>query len=64
MCVALYLAFQCLIRAARELHMTLLNKIFTTRTLLQIIFVLTAAVLMKAASSHYDFSWAAALAAG
>jgi hypothetical protein len=26
--------------------------------------VLTAAVIMKAASLHYDFSWAAALAAG
>ncbi len=44
--------------------MTLLSKVFTTRTLLQIIFVLTAAVVMKAASTHYDFSWAAALAAG
>jgi hypothetical protein len=49
---------------AREHHMALLNKIFTTRTLLQIIFVLTAAVMMKAASLHYDFSWAAALAGG
>jgi hypothetical protein len=44
--------------------MTLFAKIFTTRTLLQIIFVLTAAVMMKAMSSHYDFSWAAALAQG
>jgi hypothetical protein len=44
--------------------MTLLNKIFTTRVLVQIIFVLTAVVIMKAMSSHYDFSWAAALAAG
>ena len=50
--------------AGREHHMTLLNKIFTTRTLLQIIFVLTAMVIMKVASSHYDFSWATALAAG
>jgi hypothetical protein len=44
--------------------MTLLNKIFTTRTLLQIIFVLAATVILKATSSHYDFSWATALAAG
>jgi hypothetical protein len=44
--------------------MTLFNKVFSTRTLLQIICVLTAAVMMKAASSHYDFSWATALAAG
>ena len=50
--------------AVREHHMTLLSKIFTTKTLLQIIFVLTAMVIMKAASSHYDFSWATALAAG
>jgi hypothetical protein len=49
---------------AGEHHMTLLNRIFTTRTLLQIIFVLVAAVIMKAASSHYDFNWATALAAG
>ena len=44
--------------------MAQLNKIFTTRTLLQIIFVLTAALMMKAASLHYDFSWATALAGG
>ena len=44
--------------------MALLNKVFTTRTLLQIIFVLAAAVIMKATSSHYDFSWASALIAG
>ena len=44
--------------------MTLLNKVFTTRTLLQIIFVLTAVVIMKAASLHYGFSWVTALAAG
>jgi hypothetical protein len=41
--------------------MTLFAKIFTTKTLLQIIFVLFATVLMKAMSAHYDFSWAAAL---
>jgi hypothetical protein len=45
-------------------HMALLNKVFTTRTLLQIIFILTAVVIMKAASLHYGFSWATALAAG
>jgi hypothetical protein len=50
--------------AARGHHMTLLNKVFTTRTLLQIIFILTAMVIMKAASLHYGFSWATALAAG
>jgi hypothetical protein len=44
--------------------MALLNKVFTTKTLLQIIFVLTAAVMMKAIGSHYDFSWATALAQG
>jgi len=50
--------------AARGHHMTLLNKVFTTRTLLQIIFILTAMVIIKAASLHYGFSWATALAAG
>lgn len=44
--------------------MTLFAKIFTTRTLVQIVFVLTAMVVMKAMSAHYDFSWAAALAQG
>jgi len=44
--------------------MTLLNRIFTTRTLLQIIFVLATTVIMKAASLHYDFSWTSALVAG
>jgi hypothetical protein len=48
---------------ATEHHMTLLNKVFTTGTLVKIIFVLTAVVAMKAASLHYDFSWATALAA-
>jgi hypothetical protein len=43
--------------------MALLNKIFTTRALVKIILVLTVVVAMKAASLHYDFSWAAALAA-
>jgi hypothetical protein len=44
--------------------MALLSKVFTTRTLVQIILVLTTAVMMKAMSSHYDFSWATALAQG
>jgi hypothetical protein len=47
-----------------EHHMTLLARIFTTRTLLQIICVLTLTVIMKAISAQYDFSWATALAAG
>jgi hypothetical protein len=44
--------------------MTLFAKIFTTKTLLQIILVLTATVMMKAISSHYDFSWVTTLAQG
>lgn len=44
--------------------MALLNRVFTTRTLLQIIFVLTATIMMKAIGAHYDFSWATALVAG
>jgi hypothetical protein len=43
--------------------MTLFNQVFSTRTLLQIIWVLGAVVVMKALSAHYDFSWATALAA-
>jgi len=43
-----------------EDHMTLFNKVFSTRTLLQIICVLGAVVVMKALSAHYDFSWATA----
>lgn len=50
--------------AVGEHHMALLNRVFTTRTLLQIIFVLTTTIMMKAISAHYDFSWATALAAG
>jgi hypothetical protein len=44
--------------------MALLNKVFTTKTLVQIVIVLTAAVMMKVMSIHYDFSWATALAQG
>jgi hypothetical protein len=43
--------------------MTLFQKVFSTRTLLLIVCVLGAVVAMKALSAHYDFSWAAALAA-
>jgi hypothetical protein len=48
----------------REQYMTLFARIFTTKTLLRIVFVLAATVMMKAISAHYDFSWAAALAQG
>ena len=41
--------------------MTLFNKVFSTRTLLQIICVLGTIVVMKGLSGHYDFSWATAL---
>jgi hypothetical protein len=44
--------------------MTLFAKVFSTRTLLQIVVVLAATFAMKALSLHYDFSWATALAAG
>ncbi len=44
--------------------MTLLAKVFSTRTLMQIVVVLTATVVLKALSVHYDFSWAIALGAG
>jgi len=43
--------------------MTLFNRVFSTRTLLQIIYILGAVVVMKVLSAHYDFSWATALAA-
>ena len=36
--------------------MTLLNKVFTTGTLVKIILVLTAVVAMKAVSLHYDLA--------
>jgi hypothetical protein len=37
---------------------------FDTRTLLRIICVLAVVLLMKAASAHFDFSWAAVLTSG
>jgi hypothetical protein len=42
--------------------MTLFNKVFSTRTLMQVICILGAVAAMKALSTHYDFSWATALA--
>ncbi|MET4072399.1 hypothetical protein ABID58_007228 [Bradyrhizobium sp. S3.2.6] len=42
--------------------MTRFNRVFSTRTLLQIICVLVAVVTMKLLGTHYDFSWAAAVA--
>jgi hypothetical protein len=47
-----------------EHYMNLFRKIFTTRTLVKIIFVLAAILVMKGLSTHFDFSWATALAAG
>ncbi len=44
--------------------MTLFNRVFSTRTLLQIICVLGAVLATKALSAHFNFSWATALAAG
>jgi uncharacterized membrane protein len=41
----------------------LFNKVFSTRTLLQIICILGTVVVMKMLSNHYGFSWATALAA-
>jgi hypothetical protein len=43
--------------------MTLFAKVFSTRTLLQIVVVLAATFAMKALSLHYDFSWVTALTA-
>jgi hypothetical protein len=43
--------------------MALFHKVFSTRTLVQIICVLGAVVVMKALSAHYDFSWTTAFAA-
>jgi hypothetical protein len=43
--------------------MTLFVKLFSTRTLIQIVGVLTVAIVMKALSIHYDFSWVTALIA-
>src|ERR1700676_1615414 len=55
---------RCYSQTQQGAYMTLFAKVFTTRTLMQIVVVLTATVAMKALSIHYDFSWATALAAG
>jgi hypothetical protein len=57
------LGFKYCITGTTEHHMTLFSKVFSTKTLLQIICVLGAVVVMKALSAHFDFSWATALAA-
>jgi hypothetical protein len=44
-----------------EQPVKLFAAIFTTRTLVQIVMVLTAIVVMKWTGNHYEFSWAAAL---
>lgn len=49
---------------ARKRHLvTLFNKVFSTRTLLQIICVLGAVLVMQVLNSHYDLSWATTLSA-
>jgi hypothetical protein len=44
--------------------MPIFVRLFSTRTLMQIVVVLTTAVAMKALSVQYDFSWVTALMAG
>jgi hypothetical protein len=51
-------------RRSRGASMTPFAKLFSTRTLLQIVLVLAATFALKALSLHYDFSWATALTAG
>jgi hypothetical protein len=53
----------CRIRSNRRALWSYSQK-FSTRTLMQIVVLLTATVAMKALTVHYDFSWATALAAG
>jgi hypothetical protein len=48
-------------RNAMKQTLDLFSAVFTTRTLVQIIVVLTAAVLMKWIGNSYDLSWATAL---
>jgi hypothetical protein len=54
----------CCTQTQQKRCMTLFLKVFSTRTLMQIITILTATVVMKALSVHYDANWATALAAG
>jgi hypothetical protein len=44
--------------------MQLFSKIFSTKTLVFIACVLGGVLFMKGLSSHYNFNWATALAAG
>jgi hypothetical protein len=44
--------------------MALFNKVFSTKVLLFIAYVLGGILFMKSLSAHYDFNWASALAAG
>jgi hypothetical protein len=44
-------------------HMTVFNKVFSTRTLVLIACVLGGVLLMKGLGAHYDFNWTSALAA-
>jgi hypothetical protein len=44
--------------------MPLFVRLFSTRTLMQIVIVLATAVAMKALSVHYDFSWFTVLISG
>jgi hypothetical protein len=54
----------CSTEAQQGAFMTVFAKVFSTRTLMQIVVILAATLAMKAVSLHYDFSWATALAAG
>ena len=44
--------------------MSLFNKMFDTRTLVQVIGALCALLVMKAAGAYFGFSWMAAIAGG
>jgi hypothetical protein len=43
--------------------MTLVSRVFSTKTLVLIAFVLGSVLLMKGLAAYYDFSWVTALAA-
>ena len=44
--------------------MMVFSKLFSTRTLVQIICVLAAVVMMRSLSVHYGFSWITAFTEG
>jgi hypothetical protein len=44
--------------------MSLFNKMFDTRTLVQVIAALCALLVLKAAGAYFGFSWMAAIAGG